>query len=166
MSRGCRMGRITAAVDRRLEVRVLAGPTSADKRIDDSAAGVCKIRTVSGGHRQTVDARRRRDKDTPDRQGFPGCTKTRQQFPPTSSPCPRPRALHSASSTQSRWARKSPSADRPATSRWRPRSAAGHAGRCGSPRDRDARRRTPVPARRGPSAGSLPVERSGPWTRR
>ncbi len=66
-------------------------------------------------------------------------------------------------STRSRWARRSPSADRPAANRWCPRSAEPHAGRGDSPHDGDARRRTPAPVPHGPSAGIPPGERLAPW---
>ena len=46
-------------------------------------------------------------------------------------------------STQSRWGRRSPSADRRVAMQWRPRSAESHAGRGDSPHDRHALRRIP-----------------------
>ena len=69
-------------------------------------------------------------------------------------------------STQSRSGRRSPFADSPVASQRHPRSAEPYAGRGDSPHDRHARRRTPALVRRGPVAGALPAERSGPWRRR
>src|SRR5256885_2078618 len=56
--------------------------TSTNERIDHAHASVYEINTVSRGDRQTVDGRRRRDEAILNRHGFPGCTKTRQQFRP------------------------------------------------------------------------------------
>ena len=66
----------------RIQVRILAGSTSANKRIDDTHANVHEIGTISRGDRQTMDQRSRRDEAVLDRHGFPGCSKTRQQFRP------------------------------------------------------------------------------------
>ena len=47
------------------------GETSINEWIDNAHAGVHEISTVSGGDRQAVDSRRRRDEAVLNRQGCP-----------------------------------------------------------------------------------------------